>query len=356
MGQIERDFPQANRPSEFLSRNDDALINDLEAISCEVRKGAFETILKAGSGHLGSSSSSAELMVALYFGGILKYDKDNPRHPDRDRVIVRGHVGPLRYKIFSLLGWINEDELREYRNLGSRLQGHESMKEVSGVDITPSGSLGMVLSYGVGSAFAAKMQNKEYKTFVFLGDGEEQEGNVSEAARHAAHLKLDNLICILDKNGAQLGRRTSTVDGATDISKVWEGYGWEVIQIEDGNNIREVMNKLTHIVSQNCGRPVFVITHTIKGKGILGAENNCCGYHTISSCNKNDLLTAISRLNAELEERQYSQADIRRRAKELIVNRKIDRNHNTEQIDFKLQIEPPVGEKNFVNGLIPTSI
>ncbi len=154
---------------------------ELEAIAAELRKRAFETIKVAKSGHLGASSSSTELMTALYFHR-LNYDIGNSKHPERDRILVRGHLGPLRYSLFSLLGWINETELQSYRSLGSRLQGHESMS-LPGVDLTPSGSLGMLLSYGAGIALVAKKKRKNFLTYVFLGDGEEQEGNVSEAAR-----------------------------------------------------------------------------------------------------------------------------------------------------------------------------
>lgn len=327
------------------------IINDLEEISLEVRRGVFETILNAGSGHLGACSSSTELMVALYFGGILNYDKDNPRHQERDRVLVRGHIGPLRYKIFSLLGWIQEGELNGYRELNSRLQGHETMDQVPGVDITPSGSLGMVLSYGVGAAIAAKTQNREYKTYVFLGDGEEQEGNVSEAARHATHLKLDNLICILDKNGGQLGRRTNTVDGVTDIAQVWTGYGWDVAQITDGNNISEVYNRLKELILQERNRPLIIIANTTKGKGIPGAEDNCCGYHTISSCRRDDLLAAIGVLKSELEKRQCSPADVKQKVEKYTFDRRLVAADDNE-IDFKVAIEPPRGEKNIVEGLV----
>ena len=197
----------------------------LSTLAIEVRKSAFDTIINANSGHLGGNSSSVELLTCLYFGGILKFDLNNSQNENRDRVLIRGHEGPVRYKIFSLMGLFPESELKTYRQFGSILQGHEDMHTTPGVDITPSGSLGMILSYGVGSAISAKEKGLNYKTFVFLGDGEEQEGNVSEAARHASNLGLDNLVCILDKNNKQLSRATCESDGGVDIKKIWEGYG-----------------------------------------------------------------------------------------------------------------------------------
>src|SRR3989344_7219926 len=254
----------------------------LEAIASEIRRGVFSTIKNAKSGHLGGCSSSTELMTALYFGGVLNYNANDPHDSKRDRVLVRGHLGPLRYKIFSLIGWIPEEELLTYRKIGSKLQGHEDMELVPGVDITPSGSLGMELSYGVGSCLVEKKTGLNYRNFVFLGDGEEQEGNISEAARHAANLGLDNLICILDKNGKQLSRPTSMSDHNTNIRKVWEGYGWDIIEIVDGHNFDEIMkayDKLGRMI-----KPTFIIANTIKGKNIEGCIENNCGYHTISSC------------------------------------------------------------------------
>lgn len=328
-------------------------LRSLEALCLEVRRGAFEVVSQADNGHLGSCSSSTELMVALYFGGILRYDSANPRHPDRDRVLVRGHVGPLRYKIFSLLGWIDEDELPSYRQLGSRLQGHEAMDVVPGVDITPSGSLGMVLSYGVGSAITAKSGGKDFKTFVFLGDGEEQEGNVSEAARHAANQKLDNLICILDKNGGQLGHRTHTVDGATDIQKVWEGYGWNVVTIKDGNNIEEVVAKLKSAQNSLLGRPTFVIANTVKGVHIPGAEDNFCGYHTLHSCPPELLDKAINLQNTKLEALGYSSGKIKEVARQLMPQNLLPLGTCSEAVTKQINIlSHPDHNTHLVDGLI----
>lgn len=267
-------------------------IEDLELICKEVRRRMFSIILNAGSGHLGGSSSSVELMVSLYFGGVLRYDPANPRHPDRDRVLVRGHLGPLRYSIFSLLGWVREEELLTYRRLGSRLQGHEAMEYLPGVDITPSGMLGMLLSYGVGAAIALKEQESSAKVWVFLGDGEEQEGNVSEAARYASHANLSNLVCIMDRNQKQLAQPTSAVDSKSDLLSSWRGYGWSVKEISNGHSIPEILNSLK--ASEKHDGPKFFIANTIKGFGLKGCEVHQSGYHTISTCPKERVVEAIA--------------------------------------------------------------
>jgi transketolase len=274
-------------------------VETLKLLCGEVRRRLFLTILNAGSGHLGGSSSSVELMVTLYFGGVLRYDPANPRHPNRDRVLVRGHLGPLRYSIFSLLGWVKEEELLTYRSLGSRLQGHEAMELIPGIDITPSGSLGMLLSYGVGAAVALRDRGSDARVFVFLGDGEEQEGNVSEAARHAAHLKLNNLICILDRNTKQLSRPTSTTDGATDPKLVWEGYGWQVKEVFDGHSIPQILEAFHGI--EEIDKPLIIIANTVKGYGVAGAEKHFNGYHTLGVCTPELVRKAIQEQESILE-------------------------------------------------------
>jgi len=256
-------------------------IKDLEKLSHYLRASSLKTILDAGNGHIGGNMSSVELLTALYFGGYLKINPQNSKEPNRDRVLVRGHLGPLRYSIFSLLDYINVEELKSYRKLGSRLQGHEDMFEVPGVDITPSGSLGMLLSYGVGSAIANKNKGLDSNTIVFLGDGEEQEGNISEAARHASTLNLNNLICILDKNKKQLSRPTIDSDGKSDIKQIWSGYGWDILEIKDGNNIQEILTVYDKI--RNITKPTLIIANTTKGLGVKGALSHFSGYHTLSS-------------------------------------------------------------------------
>jgi len=309
-------------------------LNDLEAICAEVRKGIFTTCFNAGSGHMGGSSSSVELMVALYFGGLLKFDPSNPRHPIRDRVLVRGHLGPLRYNMFNLIGLVNDEELSTYRQLGSRLQGHEVMELIPGIDITPSGSLGQLLSYGIGAALIAKKLDLPYKVYVFLGDGEEQEGNVSEAARHGATLELDNLVCILDNNKKQLSGATFRVDKSTNIAKMWNGYGWDIKHIKDGHNLREILAVFAEL--EFIREPTFVIANTIKGKGLPGNEEHFCGYHNYSTCPKEVILVAIKQ-----QEKQaiFSKETLKLKLKDYVTLHQPALKDDTFTLEFKLKLE-----------------
>lgn len=302
----------------------------LKQISDYVRTNALGTILKANNGHVGGNLSSVELLVGLYFGGLFHFNHDNPKDEDRDRVLIRGHEGPLRYTIFSLLGYIDPKELEGYRQLGSRLQGHEDMHLVPGVDITPSGSLGMLLSYGVGSAVTNKDKKLDNKTIVFLGDGEEQEGNISEAARHATNLNLDNLICIIDKNGKQLSGATDYHDKGANLEEIWKGYGWEVITIKDGNNIEEVLEAYKKTEKQT--KPICIIANTTKAYGIKNAIEHFNGYHTLSAANKNEkelIRDTYEEMKEALERNGLTYENVASMAKELILppNKKVISNN-----------------------------
>ena len=292
-------------------------IKKLKKMSKYIRMSALDVILTANNGHIGGNLSSVELLTALYFCGEFHFDLNDSKNENRDRVLIRGHEGPLRYTIFSLLGYINQDELKTYRAFGSRLQGHEDMHETPGVDITPSGSLGMLLSYGVGSCISNKDKNLDTKTVVFLGDGEEQEGNVAEAARNAATIGLDNLICILDQNKKQLSRPTEYSDGKADVKKIWEGYGWDVLEIENGNDIEQVMDVYSKL--SNIKRPTLVIAHTTKGLGVIDAQKHFSGYHTLSAANnKQIVIDSLQNMKKELEQEGISYELVKKYAKELI--------------------------------------
>lgn len=295
----------------FPDVKQDSRVSALYEISDCVRRDAFETIRHAKTGHIGGSSSSVELLTSLYFGGEFRFDVDNPDNPDRDIVLIRGHEGPVRYPIFSMMGYMPKEELKTYRSYGSRLQGHEDMRLAPGVDITPSGSLGMLLSYGVGAACEAISAGSDKKVIVFLGDGEEQEGNVSEAARHAASVSLNNLICIIDKNQKQLSRPTKDVDSTANLKNIWEGYGWDVVEIPDGHNIEAIL-RVYHDL-QTINRPTCVIASTTKGMGIEGAEDHYSGYHTYGVTDHDLLDKAIENLNCRIktdydEPRIYTEA------------------------------------------------
>lgn len=265
-------------------------INQLQDIAETLRHSAFQVCQRANSGHIGASSSSAELLTALYFGGVLRYDNSQLHHPKRDRVLLRGHLGPLRYSLFAMMGILPEESLTQYRQIHG-LPGHETM-DIPGVDITPSGSLGMVLSYAVGSALVGRAKGQDFTTYVFIGDGEEQEGNISEAARHASHEGLDSIVAIIDANKGQLSDRIERLSQAHEsVAKIWDGYGWNVSWIQNGHDINEILEVFSSLEKR--GVPQLIIAKTEKGKGIPGYEKHYSGYHTISTCNPKDVSTAI---------------------------------------------------------------
>lgn len=280
-------------------------VDELEILALLARKGVFEICLNADNGHIGGSSSSVELFVALYFGGVLRFNPSNPGDPNRDRVLVRGHLGPLRYKIFSWLGWLKESELLTYRRMGSRLCGHENHLVTPGIDLSPSGSLGMILSYGVGATLGARNAGSLFRTFVFLGDGEEQEGMVSEAARHAAHLQLGNLVAIIDRNKKQLSNPVSDTDSAS-LFEIWKGYGWRVLLLQDGHNIEATLEKYREALAETqiTGQPVLIIADTIKGFGLDGAIEHFSGYHTIGRLKNETVMDAIRMIDERLNQRK----------------------------------------------------
>lgn len=316
-------------------------LNDQEllALSLEARKNVFEICLTANSGHIGGSSGAVELLIALYFGGILRYAV-NSSNNKRDRVLIRGHLGPLRYNIFSLLGYINESELCDYRKYGSRLHGHEDHLETPGIDITPSGSLGMILSYGTGCAYAAKYNGSAYKTYVFLGDGEEQEGNISEAARHAAHMRLENLTVVIDKNTKQLSNPTSETD-SSDLHLMWRGYGWETVALEYGHSIPLIKNAYNQAdaIARRTSKPVVIIANTDKGKGIKGHDDHFSGYHTISTCTPEVVKSAIKSISLRIKSVKEFLASAKAKISShkkghLIFNNQSDKMFNSVKLDI----------------------
>lgn len=243
---------------------------ELPIIAKRLRRDIIQMIFTAGSGHPGGSLSSVEIVTTLYFH-VLRHDPHNPYWPDRDRFILsKGHVAPVLYAALAENGYFPIPELQTLRRLGSRLQGHTE-HNLPGVEMS-AGSLGQGLSFGIGCALAARLDKKDYRTYVLLGDGECGEGQVWEAALSASHYKLDNLVAIVDKNGLQIDGFTKDVLNTEPMSDKWRAFGWEVLDV-DGHDFEQLINAFDHartVIKQ----PVAIIAKTIKGKGVSFMENN----------------------------------------------------------------------------------
>lgn len=256
-------------------------IRDLKKLSAKVREQCLTMIHSAQSGHPGGTFSSVDLMLVLY-KKVLKLCQDwcNCSEWDkRDRfVLSKGHASAALYAVLANCGYFCETELDSFRKLGTRLQGHPSCNCLPGVEI-PSGSLGQGLSLANGIALALRLDKNPAKVFVMMGDGELQEGQVWEAAMSGAHYKLDNVIAIVDRNKLQIDGSTETVKALEPLAKKWEGFGWEVLEIDghDHAQIYEAYCKAMELGSQK-GGPVVIIAHTVKGKGVSFMENKA-GWH-----------------------------------------------------------------------------
>ncbi len=226
---------------------------------------------KAGSGHPGGSLSAVEVLVALYFR-VMRHRPQEPRWPERDRFILsKGHAAPALYAVLAEAGYFPGKELLTLRQLGSRLQGHPDMTKTPGVEMS-AGSVGMGLSFAIGTALAARLDGKPYRTYVLLGDGECDEGQVWEAAMFAAHHKVDNLTAIVDRNEIQLTTWTRQVMGLEPLADKWRAFGWQVMEI-DGHDLSAVLAALREAQGVK-GKPTVIISHTVKGKGVSFMENN----------------------------------------------------------------------------------
>jgi transketolase len=225
---------------------------------------------EANSGHPGGSLSAVELLTALYFH-VLRHDPQNPAWPDRDRLIEsKGHACPVLYAVLARCGYFLPEELKTFRRINSRLQGHAHVGTPGGE--MSAGSLGQGLSFGIGTALARRLDRRDYRVYVLLGDGECDEGEVWEAAMAAAHYKLDELTAIVDRNRIQNDRFTSQVMELEPLADKWRAFGWRVLEI-DGHDFGQVLGAL-ETTRAGQGRPTVIIAHTVKGKGVSFMENN----------------------------------------------------------------------------------
>ena len=271
-------------------------ILEMQKIACKVRIWTIEGVFNAKSGHPGGSLSAADMMTYLYFKE-MNVDPKNPKDPDRDRfVLSKGHCCPALYAVLALKGYFSTDEIKVLRHIGAMLQGHPDMKGTPGVDMS-SGSLGQGVSAACGMALAGKLDNKDYRVYAMLGDGECEEGQVWEAAMFASHMKLDNLCLIVDFNGLQIDGHVNDVAGLEPLDEKFAGFGFEVIKI-DGNDFNEIETALEKAKTVK-GKPTVIIANTVKGKGISYMENQI-GWHG-KAPNADEYKIAMDELNAQLK-------------------------------------------------------
>ena len=243
---------------------------ELQKIANEVRKGIIASVHAAKAGHPGGSLSAADIFTYLYFEE-LNIDPKNPEDPNRDRfVLSKGHTVPGLYAAMAQRGYFPVDELLTLRKIGSRLQGHPSMQYLPGIDMS-SGSLGQGISAACGMALSAKLDNKDFRTYTLLGDGEIQEGQVWEAAMFAGFRKLDNLVVIVDNNGLQIDGPVDEVCSPYPIDKKFEAFNFKAINVNahDFDELRAAFKE----ARETKGQPTAIIAHSIKGKGVSFMEN-----------------------------------------------------------------------------------
>ena len=245
-------------------------IEELSRIAAKIRLGVIESTHAAGAGHPGGSLSIADILAYLYFEE-MNVDPANPKNPDRDRfVLSKGHTAPALYSALAIKGFFDFEELKTLRQHDSRLQGHPDMKGTPGVDMT-TGSLGLGISAACGMALAGKLNNKDYRVYTILGDGESEEGQVWEASMFANHYKLDNLCVILDYNKLQIDGPVAEVIGPAPFESKLEAFGYNVITI-NGHDFNEIESALN--AAKACkGRPTAIVANTTKGKGVSFMED-----------------------------------------------------------------------------------
>ena len=233
-----------------------------------IRKSILDMVYNAGSGHLGGSLSAVELLIALY-DDVMRYDPNNPKWEERDRLILsKGHAAPALYAILADKGFFLREELKSLRRLGSILQGHPDMRKTPGVDFS-SGSLGQGLSVGLGISLALRKKRINSFVYVLMGDGELNEGQIWEAALAAPKYEASHLIGIIDRNHVQLDGRTDEILPLDPLKNKWEAFNWNVL-MTDGHDVDMIIKTLREAgrLAENTASPTVIIAETVKGKGV----------------------------------------------------------------------------------------
>ncbi len=246
-------------------------VSELQTLARQIRREIVEMIGAAKSGHPGGSLSAVEILVTLFFD-VMRHDPAKPAWPDRDRFILsKGHAAPVLYAVLAEAGYTPKSALMTLRKLGSPYQGHPDKRFIPALEAS-TGSLGVGLSVGLGMALAARLNQSPSRTYVVLGDGEIQEGQVWEAAMFGAFHKVDNLVAIVDYNKIQLDGFVSDIMEISPVAGKWSAFGWHTIEL-DGHEIPALQAAFAEAEATK-GRPTVIIAHTIKGKGVSFMENN----------------------------------------------------------------------------------
>lgn len=253
----------------------DEMLKELEGRARNLRKHILRMIFNAQSGHPGGSLSAIDVMTALYFN-VMNHRPAEPKWEDRDRfVLSKGHAAPALYACLAEAGYFPIDWLCTLRQIGSKLQGHPDMRKTPGVEAS-TGSEGQGLSMGIGMALAAKLDRKQHRIYVMLGDGELDCGQIWEAAMSASFFKVDNLVAIVDRNKLQLDGPTEQIMSIEPLPDKWKAFGWHVIEI-NGHDFKEILKAFEEAKGIK-GKPTVIIAHTVKGKGVSFMEG-AVGFH-----------------------------------------------------------------------------
>ena len=270
----------------------DATIDQLSELASKMRMDIVSMIAEAGSGHPGGSLSAVEILTSLYHK-IMRHDPNHPDWPERDKFILsKAHACPVLYVVLAHCGYFPREELQTYRKINSRIQGHAHIM-TPGVEMS-GGSLGQGLSFGLGAALAARLDQTDSQIYVLLGDGECDEGQIWEAAMAAAHYKVDNLTAIVDRNGIQNDRWTKEVMNLEPLADKWTSFGWNTVET-DGHDINSVTEAIRDARSVK-ERPSVILANTVKGKGVSFMENNP-NFHG-KAPNKEQLEQALKELSS----------------------------------------------------------
>lgn len=271
-------------------------IAELALRSEEIRKRLLEVVYRAKAGHIGGDLSSLNVLTALYMR-VMNVDPKNPKMDGRDRFIMsKGHCVEALYCVLEAKGFITKELVDTYGEYMSVLAGHPTV-EVPGIEFN-SGALGHGLSLGVGCAIAAKMDGKGYRTFVLMGDGEQGEGSIYEAAMAGSNYGLDNLVAMIDRNGLQISDTTENVMRLESIYERWRAFGWDVVDV-DGNDMGAIVNCLEGIDYAN-GKPHMVVLHTTKGYHVSFMENVLKWHHGVPT--EEQYNVAMAEITKRIEE------------------------------------------------------